>query len=477
MQTIRPSSPRCVSAVQRGGTTDFLSACSGNNRRSNRAEPTPVDDGGIKKSGARLQPISLLVWMLGLCGAIFLASQATARVGVCDTSSGESRFDCTDAQQTAYSIRESLQHDTDTPIAVVNAYRNYLNGILLGYTPNDSTLQNLLNVWLATEAQHPGDDAYDEVEFRPSDVFETFDDDIDEEDILSIRTDGSWQTHRSKFDDGWPLEDITAIVQLEDCEESVCNRVTDRVVAMLGGGFSATKESRYVESGFRVTGLRNFPAEVDLDSFRGLSSYDSFGLWAQDSYWGAIWDEGYSFFDTSHRIGVAEQALFISGGRNPAKPSESGTWKGLAIGTRLLGAGADEERWTDHVRIGHSEITVRLDSSEVDVTITGIAGGLSGTVRIGDGNSEIATVSVEAVTALEWKGLSLDDNGYFADARKFGEVSTLDDVFESDLPSEGEAFRDAHDTIGGQFYGAEGAEVVGVFNKAGYVGSFGAYQE
>lgn len=98
-------------------------------------------------------------------------------------------------------------------------------------------------------------------------------------------------------------------------------------------------------------------------------------------------------------------------------------------------------------------------------------------MSLGDGNSEIATVSVEVLSALEWKGLPLDVDGYFADTRKFGEVSTLDDVFESDLPSEGEAFGDAHDTIGGQFYGAGGEEAVGVFNKAGYVGSFGAYQE
>ena len=199
--------------------------------------------------------------------------------------------------------------------------------------------------------------------------------------------------------------------------------------------------------------------------------YDSFAIWAKDSFWGAAWEE-----DETDLFSVSG-AGFIAGGRNPTRPTGSGTWRGLAIGTRRKNISYDEPESIDSVllsemRVGRSEITVDLDTSKVDVTITGITEGASSTVQVGTTSVTVATLST-----LEWMGLPLSDNGYFRDRKIFGEVSTLDDVFGSKLPPEGENFKNTYGTIWGQFYGATGAEVVGLFRKSGYVGSFGAYKD
>ena len=54
-------------------------------------------------------------------------------------------------------------------------------------------------------------------------------------------------------------------------------------------------------------------------------------------------------------------------------------------------------------------------------------------------------------------------------------VSNLDDVFAGVVPISGVNYDDTADTLRGQFYGANGKEVVGVFNKQDIEGSFGAY--
>jgi len=358
-------------------------------------------------------------------------------------------------------------------------YVFYLDLILQGYTPNDQELQDAIAIFERARAAWAVDQVarettggewyYGVVDFEPSDVFEDFDDDLETEFLYSVRTDGTWQVHAHGDDFEWPIEQFTAAVRLEDCEEPICNRSTDRIVAMLGGGFSASRDSLYVDGGFRVTGIGSLEGEdlEHLDFYDDLWSFESFGLWAQDSYWGAVWEQQY--FDG---MSLANEALFIAGGRNPTKPMASGTWNGLAIGAPRTDHSSDSQ-----VRVGHSEITVHLDTNEVDVTITGITEGSSATVRVGDGSVELATVTVEALSALEWKGLSLTDQGYFADQRSSGVVPALDDVWGSSLPPEGEIFGQTHGTIGGQFYGTDGNEVTGVFDKAGYVGSFGAYQE
>ena len=433
---------------------------------------------------ARCFLIGLVAYLFGSCGFIFLATPGAAKVPGCDTSSNLGLAACTDAQMRAFVVRQSALLDTSTARSIVNAYIEYLDAILLGYTPNDETLQDALNNFFTQEEDYlnqpsqPDKDWYFPIlSFMPSDVFETFNDDIEESSILSMRTDGYWGAHAE--DSTWPMEDFTAAAKLEECDEAICNRVSDRVVAMLGGGFSATKDSQFTDPGFRITGLGALLPGEDLDHYHseGLWEIDSFGIWAQDSYWGVVWqDARYAGFPDA-RPAVATRALFIAGGRDPTKPMGSGTWRGLAVGTRLQTSAEYEYADGSPIRVGHSEITVHLDSSEVDVTITGIAEGFSGKVRLGDGNDDLATVTVEALSQLEWKGLSLGDNGYFADIRPTGVVPSLDHAFGSDLPPEGEAFGQTHYTIDGQFHGTGGQEVVGVFNKSGYVGSFGGYQE
>ena len=429
------------------------------------------------KTKTRRSPARFLGCAFGLCCVIFLAAPAAAKVAGCDPLGD--RTTCTEAQMTASLLKTAVLVDTAVERSIVDEYVAYLDLILLGYTPNDQELQDaitLLNLAVAeyqavqaTLGQPADNWQYHQLDFKPSDVFEDFGDDLNKEFFLSVRSDGTWHVQFYGDDFEWPIKQFTAAVRLEDCEEPVCNRSTDRIVAMLGGGFSASRDSQYVDSGFRVTGIGNLDGEdlAHVDAHSELWSFESFGLWAQDSYWGAVWDDQYI-----EGIDFVSEALFIAGGRNPAKPTASGTWKGLAMGARRTDQSSDSQ-----IRVGHSEITVHLDRNEVDVTITGISGGSSATVRVGNGSDELATVTVTALSALEWKGLSLTDQGHFQDQRRSGVVPMLDDVLGSSLPPEGEVFSQTHFTIGGQFYGTDGVEVTGVFDKAGYVGSFGAYQE
>ena len=234
------------------------------------------------------------------------------------------------------------------------------------------------------------------------------------------------------------------------------------LVRLLGGGDN-DKESLFVDSGFRVTGV------VDTD-------YTSFGVWAQDSYWGfwqseirnqkiATGSTGSDFGDTTlYSLVDGTDTLFIAGGRNPQKPRiGTGTWKGLAVGKHKL---------IPNVRVGRSEIMVDFDTSEVDVTISGLVFGGAVSASVNGQQQD-----VEAGNTLSWKGLSLQDDGSFRDPRQYGVVSNLDDVFSGVVPISGVNYEYTADTLMGQFYGTSGNEVTGVFNKEDIEGSFGAYRD
>ena len=395
---------------------------------------------------------------------------------------------CTEAQQLAIRLKEYVQGlDTDViarpadeataatviTVELVTSYIAYLDAVISGHTPNDTTLPVKVSDFRLIESmlmRQPGF-PFIIINFKPADVYtETFDDDINEREIKYMAKDGDTSTSGRMIEKF--LNAITTIIGLETCEQVVCNRKGDRVVAMLGGKghLSSTKDSQYVDTGFRVTRFaRSFLSDgriapihyENIDNF----AYDSLGVWAKDSYWGAIWEE-----DEFDQFSVRD-AVFITGGRNPTKPMESGTWRGLAIGTQLSASASE-------MRVGRSEVTVNLDTSKVDVAITGITEGTSSTVQVGvDGGT--TTISVADLSTLEWKGLPLSANGTFRDPRRYrgGVISTLDDVLGSILPPEGDNIKNTYRTIEGQFYGAAGEEVVGVFNKSGYVGSFGAYNK
>ena len=124
---------------------------------------------------------------------------------------------------------------------------------------------------------------------------------------------------------------------------------------------------------------------------------------------------------------------------------------------------------SQELRVGHSEIKVDLDTSEVDVTITGIA-----PVSLSlDSNGELVT----SAGVLRWEGIPLNENGLFVDPDFFREYSSLEDTFATKLLPEGERYVDKAYSIKGQFYGDDGSEVVGTFHKDHYMGSFGAYKE
>lgn len=125
----------------------------------------------------------------------------------------------------------------------------------------------------------------------------------------------------------------------------------------------------------------------------------------------------------------------------------------------------------DEVRVGRSEVVVRLGPTEnnVDVSITGLHFSGPGLAV----NQERYDIGV----TLSWKGLKLTDTGFFHDPRRFGMRDNLDDVFEAVVPVGGERYSDTAGTIRGQFYGRNGDEVTGVFDKNDVEGSFGAYRK
>ena len=225
-----------------------------------------------------------------------------------------------------------------------------------------------------------------------------------------------------------------------------------KVVKLLTGipEFGFNIDIYFVENGFRVTG-------------EGRYDYTSFGIWAQDSFWG-FWQGEPPEQSSYSWQSLTSPTLFIAGGYNRTKPiTGTGTWTGLAVGKHKL---------FDKIRVGRSEVVVDFNASEVDVTITGL---VFGSVAATTVNGEAQTFEVGA--ALSWKGLPLYDDGYFNEPRKYGVVDGLDDVFEPVIPVSGENYSDTADTIRGQFYGENGDEVTGVFSKNDIEGSFGAYRK
>ena len=209
-------------------------------------------------------------------------------------------------------------------------------------------------------------------------------------------------------------------------------------------------DNYFVENGFRVTG-------------RNAYDYTSFGIWAEDSFWG-FWQGS---IDNSNlnpwQPQLTPPTLFIAGGSsNPTEPT-TGTWTGLAVGKHKL---------FPEVRVDRSEVVVNLDTREVDVTITGL---VFGSVTAAAINGEAQTF--EAGLALSWKGLPLYVDGSFDASQEYGVVDSLDDVFSAIVPTSGENYSDTAETIRGAFYGENANEVTGVFSKNDIEGSFGAYRE
>ena len=419
----------------------------------------------MKKTTSRTLT-NLLSRMLGLTMVISIAPPALAKIDGCDTSTETTLSACTDAQQTAYRYKEEADNFQTTSYGIgedhINSYVQYLDLVIQGYTPNDEEYQSPEAVVESLiESFRYSSHPFSLVEFGQEDVFPGFE--FNEEEFNSDISDtkfmydiGSWKK--------WPLD--WARDHGNACESRICNgtiRTTDRVVELLGGG-SKTKEDLYVENGYRTTGFDwgKFPDDDENLDYRAL------GVWAQDSYWG-FWEyldelpEDYEYLDEAQlellrRQGLYDtsKAVFIAGGRNPSRPG-TGTWKGLAV-AKYEGGG--------EVQVGHSEIIVNLDASEVDVNISGLAASNYATVIEGFGT-----------TLLTWKGLPLDENGFFHDPRRFGVHSSLRDVFAAELLPVGSDYTDTANSIRGQFYGENGDEVTGTFNHGRFIGSFGAYQE
>ena len=395
--------------------------------------------------------------------AFTMSEPATAKVSPCTDTlqyeddgrwiTGDST--CTYAQLRAWhtihtDIEEEDQQwlfgDINANADLKRLYLAYLDLIYEGYTPNDAELNSAETAFRDAAGAAGIARLVDHViiPFRLDDVFPGYWNDIDGVMFMGNR--------HAAFD--W-------IEGRLYCGMPFCNP-SDRVVRLLGGGDN-DKESLFVDNGYRVTG------EVDTD-------YTSFGLWAQDSYWG-FWQSKvsnrkkatesveseygdsivYSYVD-------ATDTLFIAGGRNPQKPGiGTGTWQGLAVG---------KHRLVPDVRVGRSEITVDFDTSEIDVTISGLFFGGTSSASIDGGQRQ----DYESGQTLSWKGLSLQEDGSFQDPRQYGVISSLDDVFASEVPTSGVNYKDTAHSLRGQFYGANGNEVSGVFNKEDIRGSFGAYR-
>ena len=427
-----------------------------------------------------------LRWVFGLILAFSLAMPVMAKISACDTSTEATRTTCTGAQQSAYDLKIYSQSNSNFLVDgfddanALSKYREYLDKIIEGYTPNDEEFQAL---YLAVrKLRDSGNYRYRHnfgmVTFFVGDVYPDFGstlwDASDWEkyfeefasDFYYTWIKGDWRNaYNWALRQSYPCEIDTPLCDTRDpIDGSPANpvRITDRVVELLGGG-TATKDSLYVENGYRTTGI-NFGGDFSYyDDEENYYDYRAFGVWAQDSYWG-FWEEGIWEADGFNYYGEEDVAtefstLFIAGGRNRTKPT-TGTWRGLAVGKHKL---------LSRTRVGRSEIIVNLDASEVDVNITGIA-------ILGSSDQYLGEI-LGITPAIQWKGIPLSDTGLFRDVPEFGVHTSLDDVFVLGVSDSGTSYGDTAYSIAGQFYGENGDEVTGTFEKLGYLGSFGAYKE
>ena len=203
----------------------------------------------IKQGAAKL-----LGCVLCLCLTTYWATPTVAEVTPCVASTiSQAESTCTNAQADAFSLQLSAARDyPNISREHFSAYLEYLQAILDGYTPNDSILVNKISELQILNSQGPN--IYF-IHFRPTDVFETYDDDIygPRQRIMYMGRNGGYGLGATTFLHDFMLDFVTEIITPESCGKPFCNRTGDRVVAMLGGGLESTKDSQYVDSGFRVT--------------------------------------------------------------------------------------------------------------------------------------------------------------------------------------------------------------------------------
>ena len=247
-----------------------------------------------------------LRWVFGLILAFSLAMPVMAKNSACDTSTEATLTTCTGAQQSAYDLKIYSQSNSDFFIDgfddanALNKYREYLDKIIEGYTPNDEEFQELYLAVrkLRDSGKHYYRDYFGMVTFFVGDVYPDFGSTLWEEsdweeyfeefasDFHDTWTRGDWRNaYNWALRQSYPCEIDTALCDTRDpIDGSHVNpvRITDRVVELLGGG-TATKDSLYIENGYRTTGI-NF-GDFYYYQDGGLYDYQAFGLWAQDSYW------------------------------------------------------------------------------------------------------------------------------------------------------------------------------------------------
>ena len=418
-----------------------------------------------------------------LLTAVSFLMPAVAKVPPCVSSI--SLNTCTQAQRSAlmmlndpnhwyiyapYYVTISFRHDPSTGDILTTVseedraliirgrtlFYQYVQLIVDGFTPNDQQLQEaeqqlkrltseFTDAW--GEPFDPEDRQWSFVSFNVEDVFPSNNHTSDLNNVM-------FQGDRE-----YALQSIKPV--FDSCDLPICPQ--DRVAILLGSKPDDDKGKLYTDKGFRTTGGNGYhwTSETTRElvfadpSAKSNYDYNSFGVWAKDSFWG-FWQA-----DPSPLIGIDASSVFIAGGRNKSKPNPiTGTWSGLAVGKHKL---------IDEVRVGRSKVTVYLGPKEnkVDVTITGLSFG-SHLVDMGE-NQYLAG-------ALFWKGLNLTSDGSFRDHRMFGVIDSLDDTFAAIVPPSGENYSDTAYTITGQFYGSNGDEVTGVFDKNNIEGSFGAYR-
>ena len=333
---------------------------------------------------------------------------------------------CTSQQQQAWIRRHVFENDPDNDDVSFRAqYIAYLNRIYQGYTPSDQEFFN---------AKKGFAEAFREAEL-----------------------DSSLLDYLISFGPNYLDADLSDVMLVGDVDSALAWAssnfdVGDRAVRLLAGE-EGEKVDFYTEDGFRTTGFDKF----------GDFDYTAFGIWGSDSFWG-FWrspqePEGVGIGDLEQLLSAVFNLLtptdvvFVAGGRNPSMPV-SGTWEGIAFGKvrgpvdNLVRTGFDD------VIIGKASLSVHIDENgegAVDATMDGF-------------ESELA-----------WFDIPLNAGGSFANPREYGTYGELDtDLIFRGSDAVGEYFGNTADTIRGQFFGEDGKEVAGVFERTDIIGSFGA---